>query len=156
MWEDKLNFARVCLIFYSYGIRVEQSTLQRYDSEARFSPNCCNPGLVCVHYKTAAAACRSNCSRKSQSEMIEKLSTVLHKLPDPDIRHTWAQAPVRFEDALGRIIPIPSEYDWDVSWQPSKFRAASEIYWQSFKRLENWCCDSGTVQTWAWSPKSSI
>jgi hypothetical protein len=27
----------------------------------------------------------------------------------------WAQAPVKFEDALGRVIPIPSEYDWDVS-----------------------------------------
>ncbi|KAH7312841.1 hypothetical protein BKA65DRAFT_516763 [Rhexocercosporidium sp. MPI-PUGE-AT-0058] len=50
---------------------------------------------------------------KSQCEMIEKFSTVLRKLPDPDIRHTWAQAPVRFEDALGRVIPIPSEYDWD-------------------------------------------
>jgi hypothetical protein len=60
--------------------------------------------------------------------MIEKLSKVLHKLPDPDIRHTWAQAPVRFEDALGRVMPIPSEYDWDVSYQPSKFRVASEIY----------------------------
>ena len=47
--------------------------------------------------------------------MIEKFSAVLHKLPDPDIRYTWAQAPVRFEDALGRVIPIPSEYDWDVS-----------------------------------------
>jgi hypothetical protein len=24
---------------------------------------------------------------------------------------------VKFEDALGRIIPVPSEYDWDVSGQ---------------------------------------
>jgi hypothetical protein len=64
---------------------------------------------------SSAAACRSNCGRKSQSEIIEKFSTVLRKLSDPDIRHTWAQAPVRFEDALGRVIPIPSEYDWDVS-----------------------------------------
>jgi hypothetical protein len=60
--------------------------------------------------------------------MIEKFSAVLHKLPDPDIRYTWAQAPVRFEDALGRVIPIPSEYDWDVSRQPSKFEVASEMY----------------------------
>ena len=32
-------------------------------------------------------------------------------LPFPDLRHTWFQDPVKFEDALGRIIPIPSEYD---------------------------------------------
>lgn len=34
--------------------------------------------------------------------------------PSPDIEHTWAQAPVKFEDTLGRIIPIPSEFDWPV------------------------------------------
>ena len=32
-------------------------------------------------------------------------------LPFPDLRHTWFQDPVKFEDALGRIIPVPSEYD---------------------------------------------
>jgi hypothetical protein len=68
-----------------------------------------------MNHQTGVAAYRFNYGRKSQSEMIEKLSTVLQKLPDPDIRHTWAQAPVRFEDALGRVMPIPSEYDWDVS-----------------------------------------
>jgi hypothetical protein len=51
----------------------------------------------------------------NQSEMIERFSNVLNKIPSPDIRHTWAQAPVKFEDALGRVIPVPSEYDWDVS-----------------------------------------
>ena len=34
--------------------------------------------------------------------------------PHPDTSHTWFQEPVRFEDALGRIIPIPSEYNWSV------------------------------------------
>ncbi len=34
--------------------------------------------------------------------------------PQPNTRYTWAQAPVRFEDALGRVIPVPSEYGWDV------------------------------------------
>jgi len=33
----------------------------------------------------------------------------------PDLRHTWVQEPVRFEDALGRILPVPSEYNWGVS-----------------------------------------
>jgi len=36
-------------------------------------------------------------------------------LPQPDARFTWAQAPVYLEDALGRSIIIPSEYDYDVS-----------------------------------------
>ena len=33
----------------------------------------------------------------------------------PDLRYTWFQEPVRFEDALGRVIPIPSGYNWGVS-----------------------------------------
>lgn len=32
--------------------------------------------------------------------------------PYPDIRHTWFQEPVKLEDALGRILVIPSEYDY--------------------------------------------
>ena len=34
--------------------------------------------------------------------------------PVPDLRHTWLQEPIRFEDALGRVFPVPSEYNWDV------------------------------------------
>lgn len=37
----------------------------------------------------------------------------------PDTKHTWFQQPVRFEDALGRVLPVPSEYNWGVS--TSKF-----------------------------------
>lgn len=33
----------------------------------------------------------------------------------PDTQHTWFQQPVKFEDALGRVIPVPSEYNWGVS-----------------------------------------
>lgn len=33
----------------------------------------------------------------------------------PDLHHTWFQQPVRFEDALGRILPVPSEYNLGVS-----------------------------------------
>lgn len=35
--------------------------------------------------------------------------------PSPNLRYTWVQEPVRFEDAMGRLIPIPSEYNWAVS-----------------------------------------
>ena len=50
--------------------------------------------------------------------MMNNFSKALENVPPPDLRHTWAQAPIKFEDALGRIIPIPSEYDWDVSHIP--------------------------------------
>lgn len=32
----------------------------------------------------------------------------------PDLYHTWFQQPVKFEDALGRILPVPSEYNLGV------------------------------------------
>jgi hypothetical protein len=35
--------------------------------------------------------------------------------PNIDVHHTWFQEPIRFEDAFGREIPIPSEYNWSVS-----------------------------------------
>ncbi|TVY17790.1 Protein VTS1 [Lachnellula arida] len=50
---------------------------------------------------------------KAQSELMTNFSKTLENIPPPDLRHTWAQAPMEFEDALGRTIPIPSEYDWD-------------------------------------------
>ncbi|MCJ1261586.1 hypothetical protein MMC22_001451 [Lobaria immixta] len=37
----------------------------------------------------------------------------------PDTQHTWFQQPVKFEDALGRVIPVPSEYNWGVSVLPA-------------------------------------
>lgn len=54
-------------------------------------------------------------SRTTQSEMIKLLSEATRNTQPLDTRHTWAQAPVKFEDALGRVFPVPSEYDWDVS-----------------------------------------
>lgn len=29
----------------------------------------------------------------------------------PDLHHTWFQQPIKFEDALGRVLPVPSEYN---------------------------------------------
>jgi len=36
-----------------------------------------------------------------------------------DVKHTWFQEPHRFEDALGRVIPVPAEYGWTVSIRKS-------------------------------------
>ena len=46
--------------------------------------------------------------------MMDMLKASEKNIVPPDLRFTWVQAPVRLEDALGRVIPIPSEYDWDV------------------------------------------
>ncbi|KAF4629073.1 hypothetical protein G7Y89_g9076 [Cudoniella acicularis] len=43
---------------------------------------------------------------------ITKIQSTYQK-PSIDTRHTWFQEPVRFEDALGRIMPVPSEYNWN-------------------------------------------
>lgn len=53
--------------------------------------------------------------RREQNEMMQKLAMVMQKPPSPDASYSWAQAPVKFEDALGRVIPVASEYDWKVS-----------------------------------------
>jgi len=34
-------------------------------------------------------------------------------IPSLDTRHPFFQAPVKVEDALGRIFPVPSEYSFD-------------------------------------------
>ena len=34
--------------------------------------------------------------------------------PRPLLRYTWVQEPVRLEDPLGRVVPIPSEFSWGV------------------------------------------
>jgi len=36
------------------------------------------------------------------------------RLTEPDTRHTWLQDPMRFEDAYGRVFPIPAEFDYPV------------------------------------------
>jgi hypothetical protein len=46
--------------------------------------------------------------------MMDILKATENNKVSPDLRFTWVQDPVRFEDALGRVIPIPSEYDWEV------------------------------------------
>lgn len=47
-------------------------------------------------------------------EILDRLVKMHAPSPNIDLRLTWAQSPVKFEDALGRVIPIPSEYNWDM------------------------------------------
>ena len=49
---------------------------------------------------------------KSNLQMYGIILRSQASLSFPDLRHTWFQAPVKFEDALGRILPIPSEYNY--------------------------------------------
>ncbi|KAF8857769.1 hypothetical protein BDZ45DRAFT_674515 [Acephala macrosclerotiorum] len=50
---------------------------------------------------------------KAQNEILSMLAKASEQTPPPDLSHTWAQDPVKFEDALGRRFIVPSEYDWD-------------------------------------------
>ncbi len=45
---------------------------------------------------------------------MDTLTAIKNRPPAPDLGYTWAQAPAVLEDALGRCLTIPSEYDWEV------------------------------------------
>lgn len=48
-------------------------------------------------------------------QIIDMLIRQQNSKVAPDTQHTWFQQPIKFEDALGRVIPVPSEYNWGVS-----------------------------------------
>ena len=48
----------------------------------------------------------------SNMQMMAMLSHMHDTLPPVDFKHTWFQEPIRFEDALGRLLPVPAEYSW--------------------------------------------
>src|SRR2546423_4329426 len=52
---------------------------------------------------------------QSNMQIVSFMVKLQTTTPSPDLRYTWAQDPVRFEDAMGRSFPIPSEYNWGVS-----------------------------------------
>lgn len=55
--------------------------------------------------------------RRPSSKVSEIYNTVLWvrtRLSEPDTRHTWLQEPMRWEDAYGRVFPIPAEFDYPV------------------------------------------
>ncbi|CZR53521.1 uncharacterized protein PAC_03400 [Phialocephala subalpina] len=51
---------------------------------------------------------------KAQKDLTNLCSKALDTVPPPESQYTWAQSPVKFEDALGRVIPVPSEYGWET------------------------------------------
>lgn len=44
-------------------------------------------------------------------DFIGKIETNVQR---PDTGYTWLQDPIRFEDVLGRLLPVPSEYSWGM------------------------------------------
>jgi len=54
----------------------------------------------------------------SNTDIVTYISGLQNASRSPDLRYTWVQEPVKFEDALGRVIPVPSEYDVEVRGTP--------------------------------------
>lgn len=50
----------------------------------------------------------------SNIDIVTFIAKLQNTALPPDLRYTWVQEPVKFEDALGRVIPVPSEYDVEV------------------------------------------
>ncbi|KAF2835247.1 hypothetical protein M501DRAFT_942486 [Patellaria atrata CBS 101060] len=48
----------------------------------------------------------------SNLKIITILTDIQTSGPVPNLQYTWFQEPVRFEDAMGRVFPVPSEYTW--------------------------------------------
>lgn len=46
--------------------------------------------------------------------MYNILVSLRARLSGPDLRHIWFQEPMRFEDAYGRVLPTPVEYDYPM------------------------------------------
>lgn len=85
-------------------------------------------------------------------DMLSKTAQYIYAI---DTRHTWAQAPVKFEDALGRIFPVPSEYDWEVSIVPHGCLVC-KIKSKYLLNLEARGDYLGSIQGWARKSESSF
>ena len=64
---------------------------------------------------------------KTNLQLVAFLSKFPAATPAPDLRYTWVQAPVKLEDAFGRVLPVPSEYNWGVGPRPPPVRYISFI-----------------------------
>ncbi len=51
----------------------------------------------------------------SNMQILDLLVRVQNTAPAPDVYHTYFQRPCEFEDALGRVLPVPPEYDFQVN-----------------------------------------
>lgn len=56
--------------------------------------------------------------REGQNKMMQMVEKGLRN-PAPDLNHTWPQPPMKFEDLFGNVMPIPAEFNWDVSFSQS-------------------------------------
>ncbi|GFG17846.1 putative Invasion-inducing protein TIAM1/CDC24 [Aspergillus udagawae] len=53
-------------------------------------------------------------SREYNNNLANMVRDLLQKTTTPpSTRYTWAQEPIRFENALGNVIPVASESDWE-------------------------------------------
>lgn len=48
------------------------------------------------------------------SEIYNNTLWIRTHLSQPDTRHTWLQEPMQWEDAYGRVFPIPAEFDYPM------------------------------------------
>ncbi|KAI4259142.1 MAG: hypothetical protein L6R42_004733 [Xanthoria sp. 1 TBL-2021] len=51
----------------------------------------------------------------SNVQILNLVTRLQNTTSTPDVQHTYFQPPCYFEDALGRPLPVPSEYDMNVS-----------------------------------------
>ena len=51
---------------------------------------------------------------RSNMQIMSFIAHMKTSTHSPELRYTWFQEPIRFEDAMGRVIPIPSEYNWEA------------------------------------------
>lgn len=65
-------------------------------------------------------------------QIVDLLIRLQEMIPIPDTRHTYFQSPCKFEDALGRTLPVPSEYDLEV--------AVLALYYPVLERLIIYRC----------------
>jgi len=49
-------------------------------------------------------------------QMLAFFTKLQNNQTEINVRHTWFQEPLRLDDAFGRPIPIPVEYEWSVSF----------------------------------------
>lgn len=66
----------------------------------------------CVQFIARAMLCLTTSSVTTQ-QVYGIVIELRASIPSIDTRHTFFQAPVKVEDALGRIFPVPSEYSFD-------------------------------------------
>lgn len=50
----------------------------------------------------------------ANNQILDILNRQQTSTAPPDIRHTWYQEPVRFEDALGNVMQVAPEYSYGV------------------------------------------